>query len=130
MRSQPHLRIARPTDHLPDLLRFYGDGLGLEKLAEFHEHAGFDGVMLGQPGLPYHFEFTIRRGHLAGRASTQENLLVFYRPDPTEWTQAVERMIQQGYPPVISINPYWDVRGKTFEDPDGYRIVLQQAAWE
>ena len=28
-----------------------------------------------------------------------------------------------------SLNPYWDVSGRTFEDPDGYRIVLQNAAW-
>lgn len=130
MHSQPHLRVARPTDHLPDLLHFYCDGLGLEKLAEFRDHAGFDGLMLGQPGLPYHFEITTRRGHLAGRAPTQENLLEFYLPDLAKWTQAVERMVRQGYPPVTSANPYWDVHGKTFEDPDGYRIVLQQAAWE
>ena len=31
--------------------------------------------------------------------------------------------------PVEAFNPYWDRLGKTFEDPDGYRIVLQNAAW-
>ena len=30
---------------------------------------------------------------------------------------------------VPSHNPYWDVRGKTFEDLDGYRVVLEQAEW-
>jgi hypothetical protein len=30
---------------------------------------------------------------------------------------------------VPSFNPYWDRDGVTFEDPDGYRIVLQKAAW-
>ena len=38
-------------------------------------------------------------------------------------------MVACGYQPVKSFNPYWDVRGRTFEDADGYRIVLQQAAW-
>ena len=33
------------------------------------------------------------------------------------------------YKSVKSYNPYWDIRGKTFEDADGYRIVLEQAAW-
>jgi len=28
-----------------------------------------------------------------------------------------------------SENPYWDVNGVTFEDPDGWRIVLQNAGW-
>jgi len=35
-----------------------------------------------------------------------------------------------GYEPIKSYNPYWEERGVTFEDPDGYRIVLQNAAWE
>src|SRR5262245_1243676 len=100
-----HLRVARPTDHLPDLVRFYCDGLGLEKLAEFQDHAGFDGLMLGHPGLQYHLEFTTQRGHRAGRAPTPENLLVFYLPDQAEWARAVERMIQQGHTPVASANP-------------------------
>jgi hypothetical protein len=34
-----------------------------------------------------------------------------------------------GFLPVISFNPYWDKKGLTFEDPDGYRIVLQQTDW-
>lgn len=29
-----------------------------------------------------------------------------------------------------SFNPYWDRLGVTFEDPDGYRVVLQRDAWE
>src|SRR5262245_23150636 len=107
-----HMRVARPTNHLPDLLRFYCDGLGLKKLAEFQDHAGFDGLMLGHPGLAYHLEFTCQRGHPVGRAPTPEHLLVFYLPDPTEWAQAVERMINQGYTPVASANPYWEVHGK------------------
>jgi len=30
---------------------------------------------------------------------------------------------------VPSFNPYWDRDGVTFEDPDGYRVVVQRAAW-
>jgi len=30
---------------------------------------------------------------------------------------------------VKAFNPYWDKNGKTFEDPDGYRVVLQRASW-
>jgi YycE-like protein len=33
------------------------------------------------------------------------------------------------FKPVASFNPYWEIRGRTYEDPDGYRIVLQQAEW-
>jgi catechol 2,3-dioxygenase-like lactoylglutathione lyase family enzyme len=123
------LRVARPTDDLEAVTRFYRDGLGFEVIASFTDHAGFDGVMLGHAGGAYHLEFTHQRGHSVGRAPTAEDLLVFYLPDRIEWEQAVQRMIDRGYSPTASYNPYWDVNGKTFEDPDGYRIVLQNAAW-
>ena len=108
--------------------RFYRDGLGFELIGAFQDHDGFDGVMLGHPGGSYHLEFTHKHGESAGRVPTQENLLVFYLPDADDWQRAVERMAAAGYQPVPSFNPYWDVRGVTFEDVDGYRVVLQRAA--
>jgi hypothetical protein len=30
---------------------------------------------------------------------------------------------------VVSCKPHWDVQGRTFEDVDGYRVALQNAAW-
>jgi catechol 2,3-dioxygenase-like lactoylglutathione lyase family enzyme len=124
------LRVARPTDAWDEILRFYRDGLGLEVIDSFKDHDGFDGIMLGHRGQQYHFEFTRKSGHPAGRAPTQDNLLVFYYADAEEWERAVARMTRHGYTPVPAFNPYWDARGKTFEDADGYRVVLQQAAWE
>ena len=38
-------------------------------------------------------------------------------------------MRETGFQPVAAFNPYWDRDGVTFEDPDGYRVVLQCAAW-
>ena len=123
------LRVARPTDRLVEVVRFYQDGLGLERLDSFEDHEGFDGVMLGLPGAPYHLEFTRQHGHRAGRAPSADNLLVFYLPDAQEWRSAVDRLLAAGYASVPSFNPYWDRSGRTFEDPDGYRVVLQNAAW-
>jgi hypothetical protein len=74
-------------------------------------------------------EFTCKRGHNPGLAPTQDNLLVFYLPDNTEWQAAVDRMVAHGYEPTASFNPYWDISGRTFEDPDGYRVVLQNGSW-
>lgn len=123
------MRVARPTDRLDEVVRFYRDGLGLEVLGSFEDHEGFDGVMLGRAGQQYHLEFTAKRGHSVGRAPTPDNLLVFYLPDAEEWNAAVARMRSCGHEPVESFNPYWDRQGKTFEDPDGYRVVLQNAEW-
>lgn len=127
--SMPVLRIARPTDNIGALLPFYRDGLGLEVLGHFEDHVGFDGVMLGKPGGPYHFEFTHQRGHAVGRAPTQDHLVVFYLPEQSEWEAAVSRMRETGHEPVAAYNPYWDTLGATFEDADGYRVVLQRARW-
>ena len=129
MTTAPLLRVARPTDDLEALLRFYRDGLRLHVLYRFDDHDGFHGVMLGHPGAPWHLEFTRLEGHAAGRAPTQDNLLVLYLPDGDEWRAAAKRMADAGFEPVASFNPYWDQRGLTYEDPDGYRVVLQNDAW-
>lgn len=119
-----HLRIARPTNNLDGLLPFYRDGLGFEVVDQFTDHEGFDGIMLSCKAAGYHLEFTRAHGHDGGRAPTRDNLLVFYLPDTDAFKEAVKRMEQCGFPSVTSFNPYWDHCGKTFEDPDGYRVVL------
>ena len=126
----PKLRVARPTDKLEEVARFYHEGLGLAELGRFEDHDGFDGVMFGEKHAPYHFEFTRTPGHVAGAAPSLDSLLVFYLPDAREWKDAVLRMRRSGYEPVASFNPYWDRHGLTFEDPDGYRVVLQNANWK
>jgi catechol 2,3-dioxygenase-like lactoylglutathione lyase family enzyme len=129
MRAETRLRVARPTDQLEAVVRFYTEGLGLVSLGAFENHEGFDGVMLGVSGAAYHLEFTRKHGHVAGRAPSADNLLVFYVPDVRQWRDVIDRMTAAGYEPTPSLNPYWDRVGRTFEDPDGYRVVLQNAAW-
>lgn len=128
--AKAHLRIARATDDLASVVRFYRDGLGLDVLSEFRDHDGFDGVMLGYPEAAYHLEFTRSAEHRAGRAPSQDNLLVFYIADQRSWQAAVQRMANAGHAPVRSFNPYWDAHGLTFEDPDGYRVVLVQERFD
>jgi catechol 2,3-dioxygenase-like lactoylglutathione lyase family enzyme len=129
MKTSPTLRVARPSDNLEALITFYRDGLGLDVLYRFEDHDGFDGIMIGSPAAPYHFEFTRAHGHVAGRAPTQDNLLVFYLPAKEEWRAAVDRMETAGFTAVPAFNAYWDQHGRTFEDPDGYRIVIQNTGW-
>ena len=123
------LRIARATGRLSEITAFYVDGLGFEVLATFDDHVGFDGVILGSRNAPYHLEFTHERGSPAPPVPHPETLLVFYLPDADAWREAVARLKAIGAEPSNSHNPYWDLRGLTFEDPDGFRVVLQQMAW-
>lgn len=123
------LRVARPTDQLEACVAFYKDALGLDELGAFADHDGFDGVMLGHPDQPWHLELTRKAGHEAGRAPSPEHLLVLYIPDPNAFDAAVARVRSHGHEPVRAFNPYWDRAGVTFEDPDGYRVVLCNSDW-
>jgi hypothetical protein len=62
------LRIARPTNRLEELARMYESGLNLTRIGEFRNHDGFDGIILGVPGLAWHLEFTQEQGVAAGGA--------------------------------------------------------------
>lgn len=124
-----HLRIARPVSDLQRSVAMYREGLGLSVLDGFEGHAGFDGVMLGAAAADYHLEFThCQRAEVTPRP-TAEDLLVFYVPDEVEWHAACERMQGAGFTLVTPFNPYWGVLGRTFEDADGYRVVLQRERW-
>lgn len=107
----------------------YCQGLGLSVVGSFTDHDGFDGIMLGTAEAGYHFEFTIRRTHPVRPAPTVEDLAVFYLPSHVEWQMRCASMLAAGFAAVASFNSYWELRGRTFEDHDGYRIVLQNADW-
>ncbi|MEO5951284.1 MAG: VOC family protein [Chloroflexia bacterium] len=117
-------RVARPTDKLAEVVRFYHDGLGLEIIGSFEEHSGYSGVMLGLPGHNYHLEFTQHSEGGAGHAPTRDNLLVFYIPNAEVIAALVGRLGAMGYMPVPPENPYWQAAGVTIEDPDGWRVVF------
>jgi hypothetical protein len=123
------LRVARPTNRLEEIAEMYRAGLGFTTIDRFVDHEGFDGVILGHSGHPYHLEFTTKRGHAVEATPTPDNLLVFYIPSAREWKRRCTRMLGAGFRWVPSFNPYWDVAGRTFADRDGYRVVLQQATW-
>jgi catechol 2,3-dioxygenase-like lactoylglutathione lyase family enzyme len=123
------MRVARPVTRLERSAAMYRDGLGLAEIGRFQDHAGFDGIMLGAPGLDYHLELTHCRSLPLAPSPTPEDLLVFYLPDREAWQADCASLLSAGFAEVAPYNPYWGVRGRTFEDPDGYRIVLQQEKW-
>ena len=124
------MRVARPTDNLEAIAQMYSAGLGSEQLGAFVNHRGFDGVILGHPRAPYHLEFTRQQGHRVGSAPTPDHLFVFYVPVRGAWEQRCSHLLAAGFRQVTSWNPFWDESGRTFEDVDGYRVVLQNAEWK
>lgn len=120
----PHARVvqvrfARHTAQLETVVAFYRDGLGL-----FVDHDGYDGVMLGLPDKALHLEFTQRAGGTAPASPSGDDLLVLYIPDRAQLARWREHLESYGHSPVTPTNPYWLHDAVTFEDPDGWRVVL------
>jgi catechol 2,3-dioxygenase-like lactoylglutathione lyase family enzyme len=116
-------RHARHCHSLPEMIRFYRDGLGLLVLGTFEGHDGYDGVFLGPEAGDWHLEFTVSDAP-AQHCPDPDDLLVFYvnsRPEMEQWAARIEKT---GGKPVEPANPYWKKQGVTFEDPEGYRVVV------
>jgi catechol 2,3-dioxygenase-like lactoylglutathione lyase family enzyme len=120
------LRVARHTERLDALVRFYRDGLGLTALGAFEDHDGYEGVFLEVPGTGAHLELTAGGVHGAP-VPHPESLLVLYLGDEQSMRVVAARV---GAEPVAPANPYWAEHGLTFEDPDGFRVVLVPERWE
>ncbi len=118
------IRIARPTDKLNEMIRFYHEGLQFPVIGSFQQHAGYDGVMLGMPDAGIHLEFTRHADGSPCPAPAKDNLLVLYFKSSDERNNYTQRFMQLGYPEVAPENPYWLDHGITIEDPDGWRVVL------
>ena len=123
------LRVARPTDNLAQITQMYVNGLGFELLGEFKGHNGFNGSIIGHAKHNYHLEFTHHIGTKVGHAPSKDNLLVFYFSENEIWENCCAKIQAAGFKPVAAYNHYWDELGKTFEDLDGYRVVLQNKEW-
>jgi catechol 2,3-dioxygenase-like lactoylglutathione lyase family enzyme len=117
-------RVARPTNRLQEVTRFYTEGLGLKIIGQFTGHEGYDGVMIGLPGSEYHLEFTQHVNKAVLPAPTKEHLLVFYFDNASAYIEANNRLQQMGCFPVEPENPYWRDKSNTYEDPDSWRVVL------
>ncbi len=127
--NAPHLRIARPARDPEALAEQYVEGLGFARLGGFEDHAGFDGAMVGPPGGGYHLEFTRERRAPLQPVGTPEDLLVVYEPDLERFAARVASLDAAGFEPRVNANPYWEERGRTFADADGYLVVVQRGAW-
>lgn len=115
------LRVARHSSHLAPLIEFYQGLLGLENLGAFKDHDGYEGVFLGNQH--WHLEFTTSAETPVHQAD-EDDLLVFYCSSTATYEKLVEQLIKAGTPQVTAKNPYWTKQGKTFLDPDGFRVVL------
>jgi catechol 2,3-dioxygenase-like lactoylglutathione lyase family enzyme len=119
------LPVARHTNRLDELVRFYRDGLGLPEIGRFDDHEGYDGVFLAVPGTDAHLEFTSGGRH-GPPMPNPETLLILYLGSDDAVARTSERV---GVEPIEPANPYWQEHGVTLVDPDGFRVVLVPRRW-
>lgn len=120
------LRTARHTANLQPIIDFYCGVLDLEILGEFHNHDGYDGVFIGNRGSDWHLEFTVS-SEKPQHEPDDDDLLVFYAESDAEFEHLVGQFSSNNIEPVAAKNPYWNANGKTYTDPDGFRIVISKA---
>ncbi|MES2543300.1 MAG: VOC family protein [Bacteroidota bacterium] len=117
------LRVARHTDDLEKIKAFYIDILEFELLGSFENHDKYDGIFIGKSDLDWHFEFT-KSNEKAKHIFDKDDLLVLYPVSILEYNKLINNLLNNNISTINSKNPYWDVNGKMFLDPDGYRIVI------
>ena len=121
------MRVARPTTQLERVREFYEIGVQLPVLWSFQDHDGFDGVIFGVPDERAQLEL-VATPHRVEPRPTPEDVLVLYLAG-ADHVALVERLRSRSTTelPVddADLNPYWPNSGAiTFEDPDGYRLVI------
>jgi catechol 2,3-dioxygenase-like lactoylglutathione lyase family enzyme len=123
------LRIARPSRDLAAVERFWTGGLGLEVLYRADAAEGAQAlVMLGWPDAAWHLEIVADTRGETPASPTEEDLLVLYLDGDVD-DAVIDRLVDHGGARVAARNPYWERWGVTFEDPDGYRLVLSTRSW-
>jgi NAD(P)-dependent dehydrogenase (short-subunit alcohol dehydrogenase family) len=82
---------------------------------------GYDGVFFALPGGG---ELELTAGPAEPAPGTEEDLLVLYVSTAAEVAAIGSRLTSAGVRQIHSANPYWNVCGRTFVDPDGHRLVV------
>ena len=116
-------RYARHTNDLARLTQFYVEVIGLDKLGEFNDHSGYNGVFLGFPGSDWHIEFT-ESSDEAKHTPDEDDLLVFYANNKREFDEIITRVEERQIPQKKSKNPYWAQHGIEITDPDGFGVII------
>jgi hypothetical protein len=93
------LRVARHTERLEEVVRFYRDGIGLPQIGGFRDHDGYDGVFLAVPGTNAHLELTAGGPHSPLAPHPGSLLVLYLDEEATVQTVAVRLGVDPTRPP-------------------------------
>lgn len=116
-------RLARHTNRIDEIVDFYTNALGFSILGNFEAHDGYDGVFIGFPDAQWHLEFTTTNEPLVHKFD-EDDLLVFYPDTLADYHNALTSLHNNEVAEEVPKNPYWQINGKLFKDPDGYGVII------
>lgn len=118
-----HFRVARHTNDLEAVKKFYVNILKFKLLGSFENHDSYNGVFLGFPNADWHLEFTTS-DEKAIPQFNDDDILVLYPQTEKIYDSVLKNILENGIMLLTPKNPYWIENGKMFLDPDGYRILI------
>lgn len=116
-------RSARHTENLSKIISFYTQVLGLEKLGDFKNHDGYDGVFLGKENQNWHLEFTSSNENV-NSVFNEDDIFVFYPTTEKEYQSILKNIVKFEIQKHEPKNPYWKENGILIKDSDGYNIII------
>jgi catechol 2,3-dioxygenase-like lactoylglutathione lyase family enzyme len=117
------LRIARHTNKIEEITKFYTEVIGLEIIGRFSNHDGYDGVFFGKNNLDWHLEFTTSED-AAAHIWDEDDLIVFYPENENQHKNILQAIKEQNIRLYTPKNPYWGSNGILIKDPDDFGIVI------
>jgi catechol 2,3-dioxygenase-like lactoylglutathione lyase family enzyme len=118
----PESRIAVVVSDLVSARAFYGAGLGLQVVSEFHDHDGWSGVIFAFPDATHQLEITAHND-ARPQPGGDDDLLVLWLDSEAEVHRIVNAL--PAHSRVRPANRWWHGRSETVRD--GHRVTL---AWQ
>ncbi|MDM1071383.1 VOC family protein [Empedobacter brevis] len=116
-------RSARHTNRIKEIETFYTKILNLDILGDFKNHNGYDGLFIGKANTDWHLEFTTSSDDV-NHQFDEDDCLVFYPETQEEYEAVIKNLEFYRIEPIQAKNPYWNINGISFLDPDGFVVIV------
>ncbi|MGV0751496.1 VOC family protein [Empedobacter brevis] len=116
-------RSARHTNRIKEIETFYTKILNLDILGDFKNHNGYDGLFIGKANTDWHLEFTTSSDDV-NHQFDEDDCLVFYPETQDEYEAVIKNLEFYRIEPIQAKNPYWNINGISFLDPDGFVVIV------
>lgn len=116
-------RSARHTNRIKEIETFYTKILNLDILGDFKNHNGYDGLFTGKANTDWHLEFTTSSDDV-NHQFDEDDCLVFYPETQDEYEAVIKNLEFYRIEPIQAKNPYWNINGISFLDPDGFVVIV------